>query len=298
MISKRIYTVFCALTVLMAAVSCEHKPLYPKEPGATGLAVMFDWSQLEAEDLNSRPESMDLYFYSEDLSSYEKFTVFNYDEPLYIDLNQPAARVNFINADIPVEKVELANGLTILSPDTESGVGAVYGGAFDISDEKELILVPVCLARHIDVSVENASELDSYPNGVKLMLTGLSDRETITGAVPSDALDSHIIVNPVSDGHGNYSGSARFLRLLDQTDSVHHFLYVIASRKSGNDCYLYDMEEQIRLQAGEHTIKIRVDLGQMEILTPDNPYYPDNLTQTGILPDVDEYDDEVITIEL
>lgn len=294
----KLLNLLCACTVL-SIVSCEHKPLDLKETLPDELEVQFDWSALEAAD--EEPPYMDLYFYSNDLSTYQKFVFENDGTSKHIKLVKPSGWVSFVNSpleDLSVENNGIPEKFTLVSLTPDANVDLAYGGLSEIAEGTgKLVLKPVCLIKHINVNLINSSELDASPKGCGIMLTGLSDKVTITGKVPSDAQDSRISTALTNVGDGNRHADIRCLHV-KKTESGKHLLYVVVAKTYGNEYYVKNVEDIIMPQADKHIIDLTVDFSQMIKVRPGDPDYPEDVSQTGFQPGVDEFPNENINIEL
>ena len=301
-----------ALLVIGASfslISCEHKPLYPKDNlFPRKVKVDIDWSALEPGD--SAPDSIDIYFFNELLKYFEKITIPNDGQPHINSVTGGISYFIFFSHDGSYDLTlnqEFIENIFLLNRFADINVNPIYGG-YGVIDLMEgdpdnpisITIKPVCLNQHVNIIITNGSMLDANKNMNIVSFKGISDRFSFFGVPCPDSVPMMISEFLDQTGDGKRSGSFRVMQVY-QGNEYRYLAYVITvNSKAQIECYCADVTKDIMEQLNNHEITIVIDFGSMKKLDPGDEDYPDEpfSIQGGFQVDIDTFGDKGLTIIL
>ena len=308
-IFKRMLGVSLVCGTAFALISCEHKPLYPKDNlFPRKINVNIDWSALESGD--STPASIDMYFYNELLEDYELINIPNNGQPHTDSVTCGIVDVLFYSHGVQGIRTidpEVIEKHTLLNEFPETNVNPIYGGTCiidlmngDPDQATDITIRPVCLNQHMNVIITNASKLAANKDLNIVSFKGFSDRYAMSGK-PS-AEDNTVIVSDflTKTGNDTFTSAFRFMQMHQSTGFKYPVYVFTVNSKAEIECYYADVTESVRKQINSHGITIEVDFESMIRVYPGDENYidPPFTIQGGFNVDIDPYGDKGITIIL
>lgn len=313
-ISKYAVSVVTMLAALVLGTSCEHKPLYEREPfgGERKVKLNFDWSLLESE--NEHPDGVTVLFYDKTTGGYKKFDIPRDDEDKIIIVPSGMKDLYVINNDEPDFDVLIGEKYPqILMNEPYLGLEKIYTFDDDVTifppeegneDDVQIITIkPHCATPHVNLTVLHTDAIDYKPVVWAAQLTGMldnisGDRDKVGYGDPVK-----IVVSPLDLDNNNAYGTVRTMGFHPDayTATTPACVIVGISTEEGKNVYYkFNVLKQITAQEPTHEYNIVVDMKDAQPIDPDDPDKPDpdDPSSGQIRPSIDPFGSETIDIEM
>lgn len=311
-VSKYAVSVITMLTALVLGSSCEHKPLYEREPfgGDRKVRLNFDWSLLE--DDNQHPDGVTVLFYDEGTGDYTKFDIPRDEEntiitvpsgvkDLYVFNNDEPDFTPIIGDDYPILEMEFPyNGLDKIY--TFDDDVTIYPPEEGNEDEPQVITIkPHCSTPHVNIRVINTDAIDYTATGWAAQLNGMMDN--LSWNRDKTGYGNPIkITTPLKAEGKEANGSVKTMGFHPTSytkESPAKVIIGVATDKEKVYYYKFDILNQIKAQEPTHEYNIVLDMKGAKPIDPDDPDNPDDDPSNGMIkPSVDPFNPENIDIEM